>query len=365
MECRIVAQRIGTGQAFQSVLLDLLSDQSVRRCHALMAFVSLDALFRLGAESGGVFDRFALDPSKEFHWIVGIDAITTADSLACLRGIEDATGGRCSVRAFSSPSRGLFHPKFFLFERIDGTGTVIVGSNNLTIGGLENNFEVALILDCLSASELEMWHDLWQQAAAVEDALHVISDELISQVREQRRRENRGRRRGSPRRRRAPLVREAEPEDESGGLRVFLRHVAGGGGRTSQFHFSKWASQHFFHIDPGDTRPISLQCVRPGNVLGQMEPDRRLVYSDVNRNHKIEMQDLKRLPAGYKAPDKAVLVIQEVDVDRYRYMVLVQGEPGHRELSDHLNQIPRRGLALNEDILTVDDLLTVWPDYPV
>lgn len=53
--------------------------------------------------------------------------------------------------AFSNPyspgQETVFHPKLYLFERVDSEWTVLVGSSNLSRGGLMNNVEVGVALD--------------------------------------------------------------------------------------------------------------------------------------------------------------------------------------------------------------------------
>lgn len=356
---RIIGQRLGSTEPFQSVLLNLLHDDSIVRCRALVAFVTLDGLLRIGAEPGGILDTFVLNTAKELHWIVGVDAVTTAEALSCLRRLQDVSQGRCSIRAFSSVPGSLFHPKLFIFERADGSGDVLIGSNNLTPGGLESNTEIAVLFENLSPAELAEWDYIWQQASAMQSALSDIDNELIAQISYQRQRE-------PQRRRRVAMRVEEEPESSVVGTRVLVRYVAGAGDRTSQVHFSLGKVQDFFGLRPGDTGEISLQMVQPGEGLGRIERGRRLVFSLVNRNARIEMGGLRhRLPHDYPSSGRAILIIQGVESNHYRYMMLSPGEPGYEQLRDHLDSVPQHGLALKEDILTLGELLAIWPSYPV
>lgn len=359
MDLSIISQKLGREESLQPVLLELLSDKAVMRCYSLMAFVTYDGLLRLGIDPGGVLETFAMDPSREFHWVVGVDNVTTADALIRLRDLQNATGGRSSVRAFSDRDRGLFHPKLFIFERRDNTGTVIVGSNNLTPGGLVNNVEIAVILDNLSASAMQEWNEIWQYVSNLPSGILQIDDILIRNVRDRNRRE------ASRRREQVRLVGEEEPESTLVDTRVLVRYISGAGGRTTQVHFSLQKMHEFFRLHPGDTRTISVQMVQPGELPEQLEPPRRLVYSQTNRNPKIEMRGVRRLPSDYPAGGYAVLIIQEMDRDRYRYMISMPGESGYHELSNHLDRVPQHGKSLKEDILTINELLGIWPDYPI
>jgi hypothetical protein len=356
---RVIAQRLGSVKIFQQVLLDLLQDPLVVRCRALIAFATLDGLVRIGAEPGGILDTFISDRTKQLHWVVGIDAVTTAEALSCLKRLQDNSGGRCIVRAFSSNAGSLFHPKLFIFEKANGSGHVLIGSNNLTPGGLESNTEVAVLLEDLPASEFADWEAVWNQADGMQNALLEINDSLIHRIENDRKRDIR-------RRRRVVMREEEELEPSEVGIRVLVRYVAKAGGRTSQVHFSIGKVREFFHLTPGDTTEISLQMVQPGEPLGRIERGRRLVFSQINRNARIEMEGLRnKLPSDYPAGGRAILVVQEVESNHYRYMALLPDDAGYNELRDHLDSIPQQGPALKEDILTLGRLVEIWPDYPV
>lgn len=356
---RVIAQRLGSGETFQTVLLSLLQDPLVTRCRALVAFATLDGLLRLGAEPGGALETFVLDARRQLHWIVGVDAVTTAEALSCLKRLEDSSGGRCSMVAFSSAPGSLFHPKLFIFDRDDGSGQVLIGSNNVTPGGLERNTEVAVLFENLLPTDLAGWNNVWNQAVGMQHQLFEIDDSLIAQVREERQRDKR-------RRRRIAMRAEEEPEPFVIGTRVLIRYVAKAGYRTSQVHFSLSKVKEFFGLGPGDTSEISLQMVQPSEPLGRIERGRRLVFSLVNRNAKIEMEGLRhRLPDNYPLSGRAILLIQEIESNHYRYMVLLPGEPGYEQLQGHLDAVPQQGLSLKEDILSLDQLLAIWPSYPV
>lgn len=52
-----------------------------------------------------------------------------------------------------------FHPKAYCFD--DGSsGTLVVGSSNLTVGGLDSNLEVSLVLD-LTSGLRDQWIAFW------------------------------------------------------------------------------------------------------------------------------------------------------------------------------------------------------------
>lgn len=359
MNIRIIDQGLGTGISFQQFLLGLLRDESFVRCNAMIAFITYDGLLRLGAEPDGTLQSI-FTSTRELHWIVGADMVTTAEALVRLRDLENMSEGRCSVRVLEDPSRGLFHPKAFIFERTDGSGAVLIGSNNVTPGGLENNIEAAVLIDDLSNQEMEPWRQFWQRLLGLGPVLHSITDDLIARVREERKRQR------GPRRRRVRTTEEIDPVLVQGNPRILLRYIAGAGGRTSQVHFSRRMAEQFFGLSPAENRTISIQMVQPEQPPGRLERNRPLVFSQVNKNSRIEMRGVQeRLPHDYPSGWYAILLVQEVESGRFRYMTLIPTDHGYNEVDNYLKQVPRHGVAFQEDIIQLSRLLEIWPDYPV
>ncbi len=66
----------------------------------------------------------------------------------------------CHVVSTSSPTRWTFHPKVLIVKNGEGRGFAIVGSGNLSAGGLCNNLECSLYTeDPPTLSSLEQWFD--------------------------------------------------------------------------------------------------------------------------------------------------------------------------------------------------------------
>lgn len=89
-----------------------------------------------------------LKNNGKVEFLVGLDFRTTEpETLITLRGISDANP-RIKCYCFSDPQLSnapVFHPKLYLlFDRLKNT-TAIVGSSNLTQGGLQNNIEINVI----------------------------------------------------------------------------------------------------------------------------------------------------------------------------------------------------------------------------
>lgn len=91
--------------------------------------------------------------SRAVEFIIGIDHEgTSADGLrTILRALEPT--GRAWV--FHNRSRSTFHPKFYLFEGVN-EAAVIVGSGNITQGGLYTNYEAHVLIELDLSQEADV-----------------------------------------------------------------------------------------------------------------------------------------------------------------------------------------------------------------
>jgi hypothetical protein len=81
----------------------------------------------------------------EYRLIVGTDAITDERAIAHLRALS-AQHKNLSAQAFVHGSTSLFHPKLAWFRRPESL-QLLIGSGNLTNGGLVNNWEAFTVTE--------------------------------------------------------------------------------------------------------------------------------------------------------------------------------------------------------------------------
>ncbi len=106
--------------------------------------------------------------------IIGIDEITNLASLEALNSIKIERPS-FKVKAFDHNNKGsLFHPKLSYFKNKDESGSLIVGSGNLTLGGLRRNREAFSFLH-LSIEEYVRIEQYW-------NAWLLQSDELLKEI---------------------------------------------------------------------------------------------------------------------------------------------------------------------------------------
>lgn len=89
--------------------------------------------------------------------IVGID-----EGGATKQGLEQAVATFDDVYVFHDRSSRTYHPKVYLLH-VEDSARLIVGSNNMTAGGLYNNYEATLVCDL--DLTLEGDRQLYQQAS--------------------------------------------------------------------------------------------------------------------------------------------------------------------------------------------------------
>ena len=78
--------------------------------------------------------------------LFGIDLPTDPDAIQSLRALQTRYKGNLEVRRFQ-PGNRFFHPKISVFVGRAGAKTAIIGSSNLTEGGLRTNCESNVLLD--------------------------------------------------------------------------------------------------------------------------------------------------------------------------------------------------------------------------
>lgn len=104
-------------------------------------------------------------------FIVGIDLDGTSyDALINLLELSD------ELYVVYSKNIITFHPKMYLLD-LPESKNIAIGSNNLTVGGLYNNFEASIILE-----NLDNEAELYQNYCKIRDRFTNISDEVVKKI---------------------------------------------------------------------------------------------------------------------------------------------------------------------------------------
>lgn len=123
------------GERLGDLLVQRLRDPSWQVFRAAVAFVKRSGVKHL------IDDLHAFGSRAQVKMAVGVDLGGT--SLEGLSALFESLEGHGEVWVVHNENGSIFHPKLYLFK--NGTrGEVIVGSGNLTEGGLFDNYEASL-----------------------------------------------------------------------------------------------------------------------------------------------------------------------------------------------------------------------------
>lgn len=305
----------------------------------------------------------------EYSLIVGIDEITNLASLEALNSIK-AARPNLSIKAFCHNNTGsLFHPKLSYFKNLDNSGTLIVGSGNLTLGGLRRNREAFSLLQ-LSVDELfriEQYWDTWllQSSDLLKDIDNV--DVIRKATDNQYIRRTRIRR----------LDEEVVIEDEipvegldeieilhQDGWQfypdsdVLIAEIPRSGNRWKQANFNIDTFRNFFGATPGDnSQRILLRNINDDFSLSTIEV--RPSVSVVSQNFRFELDAASGLP--YPNIGKPIGVFVKVTTRMFLYHLYMPDQPLYQEIeewlhtnwtgrSDSMKRITKRVSQINEII---------------
>lgn len=300
----------------------------------------------------------------EIEMVVGIDAVTNA---AALSELSDLTTfhENFNARVFFNPGTGLFHPKICHFQHEDNHSVLIVGSGNLTDGGLRRNIEAYSIIRGTNEEILTIsqWDEFLErhrenirgidQEALDRAALNIVrsrrrrvveeEEELITDDCTQ-------------------LVVDDELEDEGINDRVLVAQVPSGGARWQQIHYNKEVVRVFFRITRGTSERLFLQEVMHDRTLGPAEV-RPIIYSESNKNYKVETASHHGV--SYPTDNPPIIVLRELGLRSFRYILLMPGESGYEEMHRLSVQMPKIGKGHPRVIATLEQVRTAWSDCPL
>jgi hypothetical protein len=328
--------------------------------------VEWDGVFAFVTEGGA--RALITDPAVEdflrrgeLSLLVGLDAVTTRKALEYLQEVEGAHP-RFRVRVFWNRSGGLFHPKLSQFRYPDGRRLLIVGSGNLTPGGLRDNFEAYSIvragpgeaIDIGPLDEFRLRHASDIRPIDAE-ALERASRNVI---------------RGSSGRRRAArgagdhaeeerADREAQPLD-----RVLVAQVPKAGNRWAQVHYNQEVIQQYFRVRPNSSQRVYLTR-RDGGALDGEQEVRPCVLSDANRNCKIELGAASGRDYPPEDAGPPIAVFREVQARTFDYVLLMPGDEGYRQLLRLTETMESVGRGLPRVITDLPTVAATWPNCPL
>lgn len=319
------------------------------------------------ASRGGV-DQLIEDPvvqaflkrGGEIDLIVGIDAVTNRTTLERLQELEQKHV-KFRPRIFWNESSALFHPKISHFAFEDGHETVIVGSGNLTPGGMSNNFEAYCIASAGPKSKLDM-SSLEDFLACQADNIRQIDDESLERaaLNVAKLVKTGAKTKLASLKKKAVVAKklEATPAFD----RFLIAQIPAAGRRWAQGHFNAEVIKTFFRVLDLDTQRVFLTPLDHGGTRGH-EKVRPVIYSEANKNYKIELSAAK----GPEYPDESppIAVFRERKVRTFDYMVLMPDDAGYKAMLKVTLTLPKVGRGLPRVIADAATVGAAWPTCPL
>lgn len=308
--------------------------------------------------------------------VIGLDAITTDYALTKLSELNLNYDGFAS-RVFHNDICDLFHPKVSHFEFANGEHILLVGSGNFTLTGLQTNIEAYTITSGSLAEIASI--SVWDEFLEFHNTrIREIDDEAIEKAKGNRIRFAR---------KKKLVEAEIEAEEEVAGeeiqeeveeiidtpiaarlsenSRILIAQVPAAGGefgRWRQIHYNAAVIEQFFQATANSHQRIFLKEVRLDGSLGPDEI-RPIVYSDSNKNYKIEVS--ARLGLGYPNNGRPIIVLREVGVRNFLYILILPGDAPYDSLVTFLDENESVGKGLMRVITDSTHLKSIWDDCPL
>jgi hypothetical protein len=288
---------------------------------------------------------------------VGVDAITNPGALQSLVKREKKRSG-LTARVVANDLPALFHPKICWFAHEDRLD-LLVGSGNLTPGGLTSNVEAftALHLEGASAlsaeAKIAAWIERWQPFfLSADDPRSIERAEKNS---------------GAERSLRKSMPAEPElPEEAAAPLAessVLVAEISKNAPKRSQLDVGIEQFSGFFGGEIGKEKRILVQHVRANGGLDQLEQPRAL-FPTKSHNYRFEVSAGKGIE--YPAEGRPIGLFARMSDAIFRYCLLWPGDPGHAEADAFLTE--RAGAfvrKMRRETATPAELLLAWPESPL
>ena len=119
--------------------------------------------------------------------------------------------------------------------------------------------------------------------------------------------------------------------------------------------------QTFFRITNSKSQRIFLSPVDTAGQRGAEEV-RPVVYSNTNKNYKIEIGQGKRLTYPATPP---IIVFAEGQLRTFDYLLAMPTTPGYAQLLEIIKAFPSVGKGFPRVIISIADLQKAWPACPL
>lgn len=332
--------------------------------------------------------------------ILGVDQKCTSKD-----ALEEVLSWGADSYIYYTLNTNIFHPKVYLFENCDYY-TLIVGSNNLTEGGLVRNVECSLLVQDIQGTSIHSaFYAYWKGILnSTEENLYAITQELIDQLYEKKiipsdseraitsaeKRINiaSGEQSSSifkksrvqknpegfePKRLKrtiktkktavttSPAVGEVTETPVEIGEDILIAEI-GGGPRWKQVNFPIAIFEEFFGAERGNND----YCIRMMNIsqdgsLGEIE--RRQAVSVKSHNYRFEIQ-CDETKGEYPGDDvRPIVIFVKVNNNEFLYHVLLAKHDAYEKVKEYLyRETKNKDRELKRAIVHVEALHALYPE---
>lgn len=296
----------------------------------------------------------------DFDLVIGTDTITDAKAVEALRERVDQIM-HLHARVFIHDEQPLFHPKMAWFQKEGGDLTLIVGSGNLTRGGLQSNWEIFTRSQLTGDAASRVVEQIADWSSAQVAYLVSLNDLRVDERVSRNSGDERALRRSSTRR----SPEEDQPAEGQACLIAEIpknRKNAAGESMFSQANFTQSVFENFFQVHSSQT-DVLLYHVHPDGSLDELE-SRQGRYKPGSHNYYVELGSATGL--SYPSGGAPIGVFRRLATNEVLYLVRQPGEDGYTELQELLaakwtgNRRLKRRIQLSER-----ELASAWRDCPL
>lgn len=384
---RLQDMNYSKSMTFHETYLDLTS--SAKQGGGMFAFVTTRGIKLLLEDVKFEEMMVSID---QYTLIIGTDSITTDKTLDKFAELIAKYDGKLIVKAFYNKKKGrIFHPKLSWFKR-EEQFAIIIGSSNLTEGGLRKNIEgyFHAVYDNQSFSMIEDEWTNWIEENE-ENLLEISDAKVIEKCKLNKRKSSLQRRIvdklndelevEEPRNDFEEIdlniseailqnLPEEDDEDEEDDLdvwsitidsEVLVAEIPRSGNRWNQANFGKSVFENFFGATPGDnSQRILLKHITDTNTG---ETEIRPSISVKSNNYRFELDAAKHL--DYPSEGTPIGIFVKVSVRQFLYTLLMPGDANYlmvKVMLQRLNENP--GRFMRRETMKVDSLKSEVTNLP-
>jgi hypothetical protein len=176
MHFRFIGQPFDDAEQLGTVIVDALRDEAHDRAWVATAWAKQSGLSRLAADIEAFRAR-----GGHIEAVVGVD-----EGGATVEGLRLAASLFDAAYVFHDPGARTFHPKIYAVQG-DASAVAIVGSGNVTRGGLYTNYEGAVVADLdladpAARAYLDSVRAYYDRLVALNDVCKPLTEQLIEQL---------------------------------------------------------------------------------------------------------------------------------------------------------------------------------------